>query len=245
MENNQVPQAPQMPQQPPQQAPQPPYQAPQQPPQQPYQAPQQPYQAPQQPYQQAPQQPYQAPQQPYHQAPQAPQAPSDSRSIFKIILYVLLGLSLLGGVLAFFGSFGYFGGLINDPLLGFGALLVSLAVIAICVVLIMRMVKNQPFGFLAVGYFALALLLNLVGMIACGSFAFSALSLILGIAGLAIAVLAVIPMNKVGDPESYKALMKEATTLDYVLLGAYALGQILTIIGALKWVKLAKGLGAL
>lgn len=232
MENNQVPQAPQMPQQPPQQAPQPPYQAPQQPPQQPYQqASQQPYQAPQQPYQQ----PYQ----------QAPQAPSDSRSIFKIILYVLLGLSLLGGVLAFFGSFGYFGGLINDPLLGFGALLVSLAVIAICVVLIMRMVKNQPFGFLAVGYFALALLLNLVGMIACGSFAFSALSLILGIAGLAIAVLAVIPMNKVGDPESYKALMKEATTLDYVLLGAYALGQILTIIGALKWVKLAKGLGAL
>ena len=165
--------------------------------------------------------------------------------MFKIILYVLLGLSLLGGVLAFFGSFGYFGGLINDPLLGFGALLVSLAVIAICVVLIMRMVKNQPFGFLAVGYFALALLLNLVGMIACGSFAFSALSLILGIAGLAVAVLAVIPMNKVGDPESYKALMKEATTLDYVLLGAYALGQILTIIGALKWVKLAKGLGAL
>ena len=231
MENNQVPQAPQMPQQPPQQAPQPPYQAPQQP----YQ------QAPQQPYQ-APQQPYQAPQQPYQQAPQAP---ADSRKTFKIILYVLLGLSILGGFLAFIGSFGYFGGLINDPLLGFGTLLTSLAVMAIGVVLIMRMSKNEPFGFLAVGYFALALLLNLVGMIVCGTFAFSALSLILGIAGLAVAVLAVIPMNKVGDPESYKALMKEATTLDYVLLGAYALGQILTLIGALKWVKLAKGLGAL
>ena len=231
MENNQVPQAPQMPQQPPQQAPQPPYQAPQQP----YQ------QAPQQPYQ-APQQPYQAPQQPYQQAPQAP---ADSRKTFKIILYVLLGLSILGGILAFIGSFGYFGGLINDPLLGFGTLLTSLAVMAIGVVLIMRMSKNEPFGFLAVGYFALALLLNLVGMIVCGTFAFSALSLILGIAGLAVAVLAVIPMNKVGDPESYKALMKEATTLDYVLLGAYALGQILTLIGALKWVKLAKGLGAL
>ena len=219
-----------MPQQPPQQAPQPPYQAPQQP----YQAPQQPYQAPQQPYQQ-----------PYQQAPQAPQAPQDSRKVFKIILYVLLGLSILGGLITFFGSFGYFGGLISDPLLGFGALLTSLAVMAIGVVLIMRMSKNEPFGFLAVGYFALALLLNLVGMIICGTFAFSALSLIIGIAGLAIAVLAVIPMNKIGDPESYKALLKEATTLDYVLLGAYALGQILTLIGALKWVKLAKGLGAL
>ncbi|MBQ3961211.1 MAG: hypothetical protein II683_05420 [Muribaculaceae bacterium] len=230
MENNQVPQAPQMPQQPPQQAPQPPYQAPQQPPQQPYQqAPQQPYQAPQQPYQQ----PYQ----------QAPQAPSDSRSIFKIILYVLLGLSVLGGILTFFGSFSYFGGIFNLPVLGFGALLTSCAIIAIGVILIMRMSKKQPFGFLAVGYFALALVLNLVGMIVCGSAAFSALSLILGIAGLAIAVLAVIPMNKVGDPESYKALMKEATTLDYVLLGAYALGQIITLIGALKLVKIARGLG--
>ncbi|MBO4815160.1 MAG: hypothetical protein J5523_09445 [Muribaculaceae bacterium] len=244
MENNQVPQAPQMPQQPPQQAPQPPYQAPQQPyqaPQQPYQAPQQPYQAPQQPYQ-APQQPYQAPQQPYQQAPQAP---ADSRKTFKIILYVLLGLSILGGFLTFIGSFSYFGGIFNLPVLGFGALLTSLAVMAIGVVLIMRMSKNQPFGFLAVGYFALALLLNLVGMIICGSAAFSALSLILGIAGLAIAVLAVIPMNKVGDPESYKALMKEATTLDYVLLGAYALGQIITLIGALKLVKIAKAWGAL
>ena len=218
-----------MPQQPPQQAPQPPYQAPQQPYQQ---APQQPYQAPQQPYQQ-----------PYQQAPQTPQAPSDSRSIFKIILYVLLGLSLLGGVLTFFGSFSYFGGLFNLPMLGFGSLLASCAIIAIGVVLIMRMSKNQPFGFLAVGYFALALVLNLVGMIVCGSAAFSALSLILGIAGLAIAVLAVIPINKVGDVESYKALMKEATTLDYVLLGAYALGQIITLIGALKLVKIARGLG--
>ena len=235
MENNQVPQAPQMPQQPPQQAPQPPYQAPQQPPQQPYQAPQQPYQ-------QAPQQPYQ---QPYQQAPQAPQAPSDSRSIFKIILYVLLGLSVLGGILTFFGSFSYFGGIFNLPVLGFGALLTSCAIIAIGVILIMRMSKNQPFGFLAVGYFALALVLNLVGMIVCGSAAFSALSLILGIAGLAIAVLAVIPMNKVGDPESYKALMKEATTLDYVLLGAYALGQIITLIGALKLVKIARGFGVI
>ena len=238
MENNQVPQAPQMPQQPPQQAPQPPYQAPQQPYQQ---APQQPYQAPQQPYQ-APQQPYQAPQQPYQQAPQAP---ADSRKTFKIILYVLLGLSILGGFLTFIGSFSYFGGIFNLPLLGFGALLTSLAVMAIGVVLIMRMSKNEPFGFLAVGYFALALVLNLVGMIVCGSAAFSALSLILGIAGLAIAVLSVIPVDKIGDPESYKALMKEATTLDYVLLGAYALGQIITLIGALKLVKIAKGFGVL
>ena len=238
MENNQVPQAPQMPQQPPQQAPQPPYQAPQQPYQQ---APQQPYQAPQQPYQ-APQQPYQAPQQSYQQAPQAP---ADSRKTFKIILYVLLGLSILGGFLTFIGSFSYFGGIFNLPLLGFGALLTSLAVMAIGVVLIMRMSKNEPFGFLAVGYFALALVLNLVGMIVCGSAAFSALSLILGIAGLAIAVLSVIPVDKIGDPESYKALMKEATTLDYVLLGAYALGQIITLIGALKLVKIAKGFGVL
>jgi hypothetical protein len=96
-----------------------------------------------------------------------------------------------------------------------------------------------------VSYFCLALILNLIGMIVCGSAAFSVLGLIIGIAGVAIAVLAVIPMNKVGDVESYKALMKEATTLDYVLLGAYALGQILTLIGALKLLKIAKGWGVL
>lgn len=215
----------------PPQGPQMPPQGPQMPPQQPYQAPQQPYQAPQQPYQQ----PYQ----------QAPQAPADSRKVFKIILYVLLGLSILGGLINFFGAFSYFGGLLNLPLLGFGSLLASAAIIAISVVLIIRMSKNEPFGFLAVSYFCLALILNLIGMIVCGSAAFSVLSLIIGIAGVAIAVLAVLPMNKVGDVESYKALMKEATTLDYVLLGAYALGQILTLIGALKLIKIAKGWGVL
>ena len=204
-----------------------PPQGPQMPPQQPYQAPQQPYQAPQQPYQ------------------QAPQAPADSRKVFKIILYVLLGLSILGGLINFFGAFGYFGGLLNLPLLGFGSLLASAAIIAISVVLIIRMSKNEPFCFLAVSYFCLALILNLIGMIVCGSAAFSVLGLIIGIAGVAIAVLAVLPMNKVGDVESYKALMKEATTLDYVLLGAYALGQILTLIGALKLLKIAKGWGVL
>ena len=78
-------------------APVPPAVAPQAPAQP--QAPQ--YQAPAQ-----PQAPYQAP----YQAPAVPVAAGNNQNIFKIILYVLLGLSILGGLINFLGSFSYFGG---------------------------------------------------------------------------------------------------------------------------------------
>ncbi|MBR5102202.1 MAG: hypothetical protein IK092_03685 [Muribaculaceae bacterium] len=178
-------------------------------------------------------------------APQAPVAENNPQNVFKIILYVLLGLSILGGFLNFIGSFSYFGGWISDPLLGIGQLFSSLAVMAISIILIIRMSKNEKFGFLAVAFFALAFLLNFIGIILIGGLSFGALGLIINLGGLAIAVLACIPMNKIGDVNSYKDLLKEAQPIDYILLGAYAVFTLLTLIACLKWAKLARGLGAL
>lgn len=210
-------------------APVPPAVAPQAPAQP--QAPQ--YQAPAQ-----PQAPYQAP----YQAPAVPVAAGNNQNIFKIILYVLLGLSILGGLINFIGSFSYFGGWFNNPLLGICQLFGSLATIGIGVVSIMRMTKNEKYGFITIGYFAIAFVLNLLGLIIVGSYGgFGALSLILGIAGLAIAVLASIPMDKISDVNCYKDLLKEATTVDYVLLGVYAVCTIISFFALLKYVKLLRG----
>ena len=191
----------------------------------------------------APQPPVQ-PQQPQvpYQAPAAPAAPvGGNQNVFKIILYVLLGLSILGGVLNFFGAFSYFGGWFNNPLLGICQLFSSLAIIGIGVVSIMRMSKNEKFGFLTIGYFALAFVLNLLGLIIIGGVGgFGVLSFILGLAGLAIAVLASIPMDKIGDVNSYKDLLKEATMIDYILLGVYALFTIISFFALLKYVNALK-----
>jgi len=192
----------------------------------------------------------QAQQQPQWQAqPQQPQwqgqpqqvpapVPANNQNVFKIILYVLLGLSGLGAIFTFFGSFAYFGGWFNRPLLGISSMLSSAAIIGICVVSIMRMVKNEKFAFLTIGYFAVAFIINILGLIlASGYGGFGAFSFITGLAGLAVAVLASIPMDKVGDVNSYKALLAEATPIDYVLLGVYALFSLISMFSIMSLAK--------
>lgn len=130
----------------------------------------------------------------------------------------MLGFNILGGLALFFGSFTYFGGWFNKPLLGIFSLLSGASIIAICVYAIMKMVKKQKFGFITIGFFAVAFILNLIGLI-LGVASFYQLG---NLVAVAIAVLASIPMNKISDVESYKSLLGEATTIDYILLGAYA-----------------------
>ena len=178
---------------------------------------------------------YQQPQyqQPQYQQPQYQQPVAGGQSpqnIFKIILYVLLGLSALGGLISFFGAFSFFGGLLNSPLLGFCQLLSSAAIMGISVIAIMRMVKNEKYAFLTIGFFALAFILGLIGAIISMKYGTSVFSLIINIAGLAIAVLASIPMDKISEVNSYKNLLSEATQLDYILLGVYGVCSLISLI---------------
>lgn len=193
-----------------------------------------------------PQQPVapQAPAQPQYQQPQASAQPQyqgqpqyqqpvanqqSTQNIFKIILYVLLGLSALGGLISFFGAFSYFGGYFKSPILGLCQLLSSAAIMGISAIAIMRMVKNEKYAFLTIAYFALAFILNLIGMIISGGFG-GAFSFVIGLAGLAIAVLASIPMDKISDVNSYKNLLSEAKTEDYVLLGVYVVCSLISFV---------------
>lgn len=204
-------------------------------------------QAPAAPQYQQPQPQYQQPQyqQPQYQQPQYQQQPvanqQSLQNVCKIILYILLGLSALGGLFTFFGSFSYFGGWFNKPLLGLMIMLQSGAIIAISVIAIMRMAKNEKFAFLTIAYFAIAFLFNLLGLILVSGYGgYGVFSFLTGIGGLAVAVLASIPVEKVGDPQSYKALMAEATQLDYILLGVYAVCSLITMIMVMSFVSQIK-----
>lgn len=204
-------------------------------------------QAPAAPQYQQPQPQYQQPQyqQPQYQQPQYQQQPvanqQSLQNVCKIILYILLGLSALGGLFTFFGSFSYFGGWFNKPLLGLMIMLQSGAIIAISVIAIMRMAKNEKFAFLTIAYFAIAFLFNLLGLILVSGYGgYGVFSFLTGIGGLAVAVLASIPVEKVGDSQSYKALMAEATQLDYILLGVYAVCSLITMIMVMSFVSQIK-----
>ena len=206
------------------------------------------YQQPQyqQPQYQQPQ--YQQPQyqQPQYQQPQYQQPVGNQQSpqnIFKIILYVLLGLSALGGLISFIGAFSYFGGWFSSPILGLCQLLSSAAIMGISVIAILRMVKNEKYAFLTIAYFALAFILNLIGIIISSRYGGGVFSFIIGLAGLAIAVLASIPMDKIADVNSYKNLLSEAKTEDYVLLGVYGVCSLVSLICLISFLSKIKSFG--
>ncbi len=186
----------------------------------PYQA-QQPYQAQPQPGQQPWGTP--PPQQPY--PPFAPKQ-NNNQDIFKIILYVILGGTIISGIFQFFSSFAFFGGWFSKPSLGIFSLLNAIATIAVCVFAIMKMVKNEKFGFITIAFFVLAFILNLFGLI----FGLGGGYKLFSLAGLVMAVLAVMPMDKIGDVENYKSLLSEATIIDYALLGAYFVTTLIYLI---------------
>ena len=192
---------------------------------------------------------YQQPQyqQPQYQQPQYQQPVGNQQSpqnVFKIILYVLLGLSALGGLISFIGSFSYFGGWFSSPLLGMCQLLSSVAIMGISVIAIMRMMKNEKYAFLTIAYFALAFVLNLIGIIISSRYGGGVVfSFIIGLAGLAIAVLASIPMDKIADVNSYKNLLSEAKTEDYVLLGVYGVCSLVSLICLISFMSKVKSFG--
>ena len=210
MENNQVPQAPQMPQQPPQQAPQPPYQA--------------------------PQQPYQAPQQPYQQAPQAP-ANIDLDMIFKIVLMLALGITAIVGLIGFIDGFEIFKGSVPAALsiiLSWG-LAAAISVISIIRLVNSMKVKDDKAAVLPLCFFIVAFFFNIILMIVLGRFCklatdYSALTLVLFIVGAAMALLCAIKMDKLSDANSYSGLMQKMETLDYALVGAYAFVTLMIVI---------------
>ncbi len=204
--------------------------------QQPYQQPsQQPYQQPgQQPYQQPGQQPYQQPgqqsyQQPYQQPGQPPaQNPfgnMDTQGIFKLVLFLVLGYTAIAGLINFIDSFDLFD-IRKGTMAGLFMLFSSLAVIGISVVIILRIVKNEKFGFLALGFFALSFIFGLLNMILIHSSSNFIMPFIAGILGIVITLLAIMPMERISDPNSYKQIMAEATQIDYILLGVYAVLMI-------------------
>ena len=186
-------------------------------------------------------------QQPQYQQPQYQQSVGNQQSpqnVFKIILYVLLGLSALGGLISFIGSFSYFGGWFSSPLLGMCQLLSSVAIMGISVIAIMRMMKNEKYAFLTIAYFALAFVLNLIGIIISSRYGGGVVfSFIIGLAGLAIAVLASIPMDKIADVNSYKNLLSEAKTEDYVLLGVYGVCSLVSLICLISFMSKVKSFG--
>lgn len=195
--------------------------APAQPPyQQPYQ------QSGQQPYQQPGQQPYQQPyQQPGQQPAQNPFGNMDTQGIFKLILFLVLGYTAIAGLINFIDSFDLFD-IRKGTMSGLFMLFSSLAVIGISVIIILRIVKNEKFGFLALGFFALSFFFGLLNMILIHSSSNFIMPFIGGILGIVITLLAVMPMEKISDPNSYKQLMAEATQIDYILLGVYAVLMI-------------------
>ena len=190
-------------------------------------APAQPYQPAQQPYQQQPyqQQPYQ--QQPYQTPGQPAQNPvaMDTQGIFKLVLFLVLGYMAIVGLINFIDSFN----LLDFPkgtAPGLFMLFSSLAVIGISVIIILRISKNEKYGFLALGFFALSFLFGLLDMILIGSGSTFIMPFIGGIIGAVCTLLAIMPIEKISDPNSYKQLMAEATQIDYILLGVYAVLMI-------------------
>mgnify|MGYP002624153141 CR=1 FL=1 len=195
--------------------PQPPYQQPAAPAQ-----PQPPYQ---QPVQQ--QQPYQQPMQP----DQNPLANMTPQGIFKIILYLILAYTAIAGLINFIHSFDFFN-IRKGAGPGLTMLFSTLLVMGICGMIILRMVKNERFGFLALGFFAITFVFALVDMIVFGSGSAFIMMLIAGILGMVCTVFAVVPLEKIGDPNSYKSLLAEAKQIDYIVLGVYAVLMLAFII---------------
>ena len=149
----------------------------------------------------------------------------DTQSIFKLVLFLILGYAAIAGLINFIDSFDLFD-VRKGTFAGLCMLFSSLVIIGICAVIIVRIVKNERFGFLALGFFALSFIFGLLNMILIASTSTFIMPFIAGILGIVCTLLAVIPMERLGDPNSYKAMLAEAKQLDYILLGVYAVLMI-------------------
>ena len=149
----------------------------------------------------------------------------DTQGIFKLILFLVLGYTAIAGLINFIDSFDLFD-IRKGTMAGLFMLFSSLATIGISVVIILRIINNEKYGFLALGFFALSFILGLLNMILIASSSNFIMPFIAGILGIVITLLAIMPMDKISDPNSYKQLMAEAKQIDYILLGVYAVLMI-------------------
>lgn len=202
---------------------------------------QQPYQQAQQaPYMWASQQPhsYQSPSQDPYQQPGGPALPHvvsniTSQGVFKVLLYLILVYTSIAGLINFIKSFDCFGkgghGQVWPGLfLLFGGMMIMIITIAI----IIRMAKKDKYGFLSFAFFILTFLFALLGMILINTHYLFILLLVGGILGFVCTMFAVMPIDKLGDTQSFNNILAEAKPVDFVLLGIYSAFWIALVIFA-------------
>jgi len=100
-------------------------------------------------------------------------------------------------------------------------LLSSMSIILISVVIVIRMAKKENYGFFALTFFLLAFVISLLDMILINTHYLFILMLVASILGFLFTLFAVIPLEKLGDTESFNAILAEAKPVDFVLLGIY------------------------
>lgn len=178
----------------------------------------------QQPMQAPYQQPYQQPYQPQAMPDTVPQPANNTlQKVFKIILYVILGLTSVFGLSVFIISFLILFRM-SSVLPGLSLMFFAISIIAITIIAVIRMIKNEKFGFLTLGFFAVLFLFLPFGLY---TWYFKSL-FICGLMGLPCALFASVPLNDFGG--GLKNLLKEATVIDYVLLGIFSLFTLLSVI---------------
>lgn len=160
----------------------------------------------------------------------------DAQGIFKIVLYLILAYTAIAGLINFIHSFDLFN-IRKGAGPGLSLLFGSLTVMGICGIIILRMVKNEQFGFLALGFYALTFLFSIVNMIIFGAGSSFVMMLIAGILGIVCTLLVLVPLEKISDFNSYKSILAEATQLDYILLGVYAVLLLAFIIFTSIFIK--------
>lgn len=178
---------------------------------------------------------------PYLGAPARPAMPAQpamnmsTTTIFQFVLYGVLAFAAIVGLIMFINSFTLFSSafkIVEMKPAGAGIflLLSSLMMIAISVVIAIRVLKKKNFAFLSLMFFGITFLFGLLNLIILGGWAMFILMLVVGILGIACTLFAAIPMNKLGDPNSFKAIFAKPSGLDIALIGAYAIFLLLLII---------------
>ena len=179
---------------------------------------------------------------PYLGAPARPAMPAQpamnmsTTTIFQYVLYGVLAFAAIVGLIMFINSFTFFSKYLHGEATFFGilVLLTSLFIMAVSVVIALRIIKKQKFGFLALFFFAIAFLFGLLELIIL-KWSMFVLLMIVGILGIACTIFAVIPMNQLGGPNGFKALLadKESSDLAFVIIFGVLMIALL-IVGATK-----------
>jgi len=153
-------------------------------------------------------------------------------------MFIVLGFAALVGLIGFINSFDLIDFKITTP--GIFLLFSSLTTIAISVVVILRIVKKQKFGFLALSFFLLSFLFGLLYMIIIGGAGLFISTFIFGLLGTCCTIYATTPVERLTDPKRYMEYLEEATMIDYILIGAYFLFSLVFLISMASFMSKVK-----